>query len=292
MINPVPQGFVGSNPTSSIESSVRRKNQKEFEGNSTGVKSLNDTESLELLPRQRLLRDVYNRKEKLDNCIRRINTELGEPDRGQVLAFVEYMQDEEKSILWIVRCTTAILLMRKQLGKTFEIVRKEDVRSLFKWMESKNYKASSHEKFRIILKMFYKFTFGNNDYYPDCVKWFSVSVGKEKFRHEKILDIEEYLEEDEIKILVDTASTIQKKAFIACMYESGARPEEFLTLTNRDLMIDTNGIILILRGKTGERRVRIIAFSSLLQHWLSIHPLKDQQEFSLWISEASKYKNN
>ncbi|MGZ5485353.1 MAG: hypothetical protein ACXWFB_05510, partial [Nitrososphaeraceae archaeon] len=70
------------------------------------------------------------------------------------------------------------------------------------------------------------------------------------------------------------------------MYESGVRPEEFLTLTNRDLKIDTNGIILILRGKTGERRVRIIAFSSLLQHWLSIHPLKTQQEFSLWISEA------
>ena len=139
--------------------------------------------------------------------------------------------------------------------------------------------------------MFYKFAFGNNEYYPEPVKWFSVSVGKEKYRQEKILDMEEYLEEEEIKKLIDAASSIQKKAFIACMYESGARPEEFLNLTNRDLKIDTNGIILILRGKTGERRVRIIAFSSLLQHWLSIHPLKTQQEFSLWISEASNYKN-
>jgi hypothetical protein len=39
------------------------------------------------------------------------------------------------------------------------------------------------------------------------------------------------------------------------MYESGARPEEFLTLSNKDILIDTKGAILILRGKTGERRV-------------------------------------
>ncbi|MGZ5549563.1 MAG: hypothetical protein ACXW07_02060 [Nitrososphaeraceae archaeon] len=95
------------------------------------------------------------------------------------------MQDEEKSILWIVRCITAILLMRRQLGKQFDTVTKDDIRSLFKWMESQNYKASTHEKFRVILKMFYKFTFGNNEYYPESVKWFSVSVGKEKYRQEK-----------------------------------------------------------------------------------------------------------
>ncbi|MGZ5547106.1 MAG: hypothetical protein ACXWFZ_04055 [Nitrososphaeraceae archaeon] len=50
------------------------------------------------------------------------------------------MQDEEKSILWIVRCITAILLMRRQLGKQFDTVTKDDIRSLFKWMESQNTK--------------------------------------------------------------------------------------------------------------------------------------------------------
>jgi len=73
------------------------------------------------------------------------------------------MQDKEKSILWIVICTTAILLLRRQLGKQFGIVTKDDIRPLFKWMESQNYNASTHEKFRVILKMFYKFAFGNNE---------------------------------------------------------------------------------------------------------------------------------
>ena len=136
---------MGSNPIPSIESSVRRKNQKEFEGNTADIKSLNDTELLKFLPRKRHLRDIYNRKEKLNNCIRRITTELEGSDREQFLSFIQNMQDKEKSILGIVRCTTAILLMRRQLGKQFVTVTKDDIRSLFKWMESQKYKASTHE---------------------------------------------------------------------------------------------------------------------------------------------------
>ncbi len=95
----------------------------------------------------------------------------------------------------------------------------------------KGYKASTHEKFRVILKVFYKVVYGNNEIYPDCVKWFSVTVGKEIKSKEKALDIKEYLEE-EIPILIENASTLQKKAFLACLYESGSRPEEFLRLSN------------------------------------------------------------
>jgi hypothetical protein len=40
------------------------------------------------------------------------------------------------------------------------------------------------------------------------------------------------------------------------LYESGSRPEEFVRLSNLDYKIDINGAILILRGKTGERRIR------------------------------------
>ena len=47
-------------------------------------------------------------------------------------------------------------------------------------MNYKEYKASTHEKFRVILKIFYKVLYGNNEEYPDCVKWFSVTVGRDK----------------------------------------------------------------------------------------------------------------
>ena len=111
-------------------------------------------------------------------------------------------------------------------------------------MNDKGYKSSTHEKYRVILKTFYKIVYGNNEEYPDCVNWFSVSVGKDIKSKERDLDIAEYLEENEVPILIDAAPTIQKKAFLACMYESGSRSEEFLRLTNMDVKLDTNGAIL------------------------------------------------
>jgi hypothetical protein len=40
----------------------------------------------------------------------------------------------------------------RELGKSFEDANKEDIRSLLQWMDDKNYKASTHEKFRRVLK--------------------------------------------------------------------------------------------------------------------------------------------
>ena len=213
-------------------------------------------------------------------------------DRTHVLEFIEYMQEKDNSILWIVRCITALLYIRRQIDKPFVDWKKEDIKILFTWMDTKNYKASTHEKFRKILKIFYKVVFGKNEFHPETVNWFSTQIGKDKKSQERDLEIAEYLEENEVPLLLNAAATIQKKAFLACMYESGARPEEFLRLTNIDVKLDTDGGILFLRGKTGERRVRIVSFAKLLQQWLEIHPLKDKHQFPLWNSQATNYKND
>ena len=65
------------------------------------------------------MRDLYNRKQKFAHWISKAKTELGEPDRTHVLEFIEYMQEKVKSILWIIRCITALIYIRRQLDKPF-----------------------------------------------------------------------------------------------------------------------------------------------------------------------------
>jgi integrase/ribosomal protein L40E len=240
------------------------------------------------------LRDIYNRKRQLEKCIKRIDTDLEcECDKKDILDLVKHLQNKEAADLWIVKCIYTLIIIRKQIGTSFKDITRDDIKNFLKWMEEeKRYLASTNETFRKVIKYFYKVVYGKNEYYPDTVKWFSRKVGKDKLRQEKRIDIEEFLEEEEIQKLVNAADTIQRKAFLGCMYESGARPEEFLTLTNKDIKFDTKGAIFILRGKTGERQVRIISFVPLLKQWLSIHPLKDQNVYPLWISEATNHKNN
>jgi site-specific recombinase XerD len=237
------------------------------------------------------MRDLYNRKKKLDYWTERIHQDLDEPDKSDVLKFVEIMQEKDQSILTITRCISIVIQIRKQIDKPLSKVTKEDIKIVFQWMDTKKYKVETVEKYRAVIKKFYKMVYGNNEYYPDCVKWFSVKVGKDKHSQERGLDIAEYLEEEEIPIMIENTTTLQKKAFLACLYESGSRPEEFLRLSNLDFKIDTNGAILMLRGKTGERRIRIVSFAKLLQQWLDVHPLKHQKQFPLWISQATNYNN-
>jgi site-specific recombinase XerD len=239
------------------------------------------------------MRDLYHRKEKKRNLLIGLieQIELQESDKTDVLNFIQFMHDKERSISWIIRCITALLLMRRHLGKSFKDANKDDIRSLFKWMDDKNYKASTHEKFRRILKFYYKVDYGNNEHYPEAVNWFSVNVGKEKLGKETNMNMIEYLEEEEVQKLIEAAPTLQKKAFLACMFESGARPEEFLRLTNLDTKVDSKGAVFMLRGKTGERRVRIISFVKLLQQWLELNPLRGQKQYPLWISTATNFKN-
>jgi hypothetical protein len=160
------------------------------------------------------MRDLYHRQDRLTYWIRRVHTDLEEPDRTEVLKLIGDMQDRERAILWIIRCITALLLIRKQLGKPFRNATKDDIRSILKWMEQKSYKASTNEKFRQILKLFYKTIYGNSEYYPEQVKWFSVKVAKEKTGKETSMDMAEYLEEEEVQKLVESALQHKRKHFL------------------------------------------------------------------------------
>ena len=245
----------------------------------------------ELGGNMRDLRDLYNRTANLEYWIQRVHHDLDGTDKSDVLKLIQHMEDRERAALTITRCITALLLVRRQVGKPFKDVSKDDIRIFLRWMDlEKHYKASTNEKFRQVLKLFYKVVYGEGEFYPEQVKFFPTKVGKEK-RASPELDTREYLDEEEVIKLIQSACSLQKKAFVACLYESGARPEEFLRLTNSDFISDTNGVVLILRGKTGERRVRIIAYAKLFLQWLDVHPLEHMPNYSIWISESTNFKN-
>ncbi|MDW3625838.1 MAG: hypothetical protein QOK72_04275, partial [Nitrososphaeraceae archaeon] len=104
---------MGSNPIPSTESMVRCP--------------IITTESLILCKQDQTtdskyeMRDLYNRKVKLERWIQRIHTELedNEPDKQDILKFVEHLQEKDKSILWIIRCITALLQLKKEIKKPF-----------------------------------------------------------------------------------------------------------------------------------------------------------------------------
>ena len=73
------------------------------------------------------MRDLYNRKKKLDYWIDRIHKDLDEHDKNDVLKFLEIMQEKDQSILTITRNIGIIIQIRKEIDKPFAKVTKYDI---------------------------------------------------------------------------------------------------------------------------------------------------------------------
>ena len=77
------------------------------------------------------MRDLYNRKKKLDYWTDRIHTDLDEHDKRDVLKFLEIMQEKDQSILTITRNIGIFIQIRKQIDKPLSKVIKDDIKKIF-----------------------------------------------------------------------------------------------------------------------------------------------------------------
>jgi integrase/recombinase XerD len=73
------------------------------------------------------------------------------------------------------------------------------------------------------------------------------------------------------------------RALIAALYETGCRIGELAGLRIKNVHFDTYGAILIVDGKTGMRRIRVIFSAPYLSAWLEMHPKKLNPDSPFWV---------
>jgi hypothetical protein len=113
--------------------------------------------------------------------------------------------------------------------------------------------------------------------YPEEVRWIKTAFKKKRLLPEALLTGEE------LKKLAEAAENPRDRALILTHYESGCRIGETLSLRIVHVTFDKYGAVLMVDGKTGPRRVRIIAAAPALASWLSIHPLRNDSNAPLWV---------
>ncbi|MEM5883072.1 MAG: tyrosine-type recombinase/integrase, partial [Candidatus Aenigmatarchaeota archaeon] len=119
------------------------------------------------------------------------------------------------------------------------------------------------------------------------VKWI-----KPKMKKNNSKTPEQILTKQEIELLANNAKNLRDKALILILYESGCRIGELLNLKIKDVAFDQFGCYILVSGKTGWRRVRIIEFSKDLLAWLDSHPFKNNVESYVWISLENPLPEN
>jgi len=102
------------------------------------------------------------------------------------------------------------------------------------------------------------------------------------------LPVDELILPEDVKSLVDSANTQRNRALIMLLWDSGARIGEILGLNISHISFDKYGAVLIVSGKTGMRRIRLIDSVPDIQLWINQHPDRDNPQAPLFVTDRKQ----
>ena len=121
-------------------------------------------------------------------------------------------------------------------------------------------------------------------------RWLTPGREKDLFQNIKIkkprrhLPVEQLITREDIIRLVDACDKPRDRALIMLMWDSGARIGELLSLNIGHVQFDRYGAVVIVNGKTGMRRLRLISSVPDIQTWINMHPLRADANAPLFVT--------
>ena len=219
----------------------------------------------------------YKRREELAlNSLKKSKI----PKRNKQL-ILEFRQDCIINGLSLARIAKYLYRLKKVSEllnhKDFDKVNIDDIKQAVMKIETSDYAELTKVDTKVIIKRFYAWV-RKCEYrvYPPEVRWIR---GHHK-THTKIP--EELLSEEEVKTLINVATNFRDKALVSILYESGCRIAEILGLKFKNITFDDYGATIIVDGKTGVRRIRIITSVGYLVKWMNNYPFRKSPESPVW----------
>jgi Site-specific recombinase XerD len=209
-----------------------------------------------------------------------------------------YLENNNRSPKTIQNYLTVLGELSSYLKhKPFKEMSEADISSFLQW--KRNHKAkrsgdgikyegtisqSSYALYVMLLKIFYRWLYKlPRHQYPDQVAELDV-----KIPHTQAIQPSDITTKDDVVAVLGVCQNFREKALVSCLYESACRISEFLSWQIGDIVFDSKGAVLNVRGKTGERRIRLIESVPHLQQWLQAHPRKSDRKAWVWSKGKRK----
>jgi len=232
--------------------------------------------------------DIHKYDRKLERSFILLEeSNICESNKKHIQSFARFSLANGISKPRVIKYLCYLKQLSELLGKDFEIVERQDIEKILEQLSCKQYSPWTVQSYKVIIKLFFKWLYGNTKEYPEIVSWINISISKNKSPRRMP---NEFPTADDIVTLVTTAKSIRDKAFIACLGESGCRIGEIGNLAIRHVSFDKNGALLNVQGKTGFRPVRVVYSTYYLKKWFQEHPLKDKPDSPVWINTKGKLK--
>lgn len=242
-----------------------------------------DREIRKILHPERLTEDDLKRVRAHGRWERFNYEELTREQREAIDKFDLKKRVEDGSTVKTRACYVGNLARFALIAKrSFDKVTKEDIVNFLAKIQ-KNCKPNTIDNYKITLKVFFQWLYNmKGDEYPEIVEWITQSRKNNYKLPEEILNLED------IRAMVNAADNPRDKALTMVGYESACRASELLGIRIKHVTFDEYGTVIIVHGKTGDRRIRLINSTPLLKLLINHHPFKDNPEAPVWLDISKK----
>lgn len=204
-------------------------------------------------------RDIHNFKRRLDRAEAALQlADIPRADKDLIYEFENQMFADGLGIARITKYLASLKALYKLAPLSIQSVTQKDITAILARIERSDWQAWTKHDYKLALR-----------------KYLAFADHEDLARHIKLPKCgtyklpEELLTPEDIIDLMHASSSIQDHAMIFTLWETGARIGEILSLRRKHVMMDSQGALLIVDGKTGMRRVRIIEGAPLLDEWIS-----------------------
>ncbi|MDD5617377.1 MAG: site-specific integrase [Candidatus Methanoperedens sp.] len=229
--------------------------------------------------------DIHNTSRILENTSERFILKLNPEDQEDVRRFMDDLLARGFSPARVIKYLSSLVSISKRLDVSLKKVKSEDLKKFAAWLGKSDYAEWTKHGLKIILKKYMQRLGKEKE-----IDWLKIKQPKNGKLPEEVLT------EEDIKALAGAAYTARDKVFVLALYESGCRIGEFLPLKLKHVCFDRFGAVFMVTGKTGPRRIRLVASTLILQAWLSEHPTKNDPDAYMWCKTPTQYnpkwKNN
>jgi integrase len=203
--------------------------------------------------------DIHNIKRRLSRveaALQLANIPRG--DKEVIYEFTNQMYADGLGRARIAKYLTSIKALYKLAPWSVQRASKKDITAILAHIERSEWAAWTRHDYKLALRKY--LIFADRQDLADLIRLPKVHTYK---LPEELLTLEDLAD------MVAAARTCKDRAFLLCLWESGARIGELLSIQRKHITYDSQGAVFIVDGKTGMRRVRIIESADDLDIWIS-----------------------
>jgi integrase/recombinase XerD len=225
---------------------------------------------------------LYNHEKNLRTTEERVRSSTtSEANKQVIFEYESYCFAEGLKVVRVIKHLMELKILAEMFGKEFSKASKQDVMKLVGTIERMDRSEATKHDYKMLIRKFFRWL--EKD---DIVAWIKITSRRDSRKLP-----EDLLSEEEIEKMINACEHPRDRALVASLYESGARISELGNLKIKHVKFDQYGAVLMVDGKTGMRRVRIIFSSPYLATWLENHPFRDNPEAFVWVGIGTVGRN-